>query len=194
MYGHCRISVEPLPRGRGFEFVDATRGGVIPREFIGDIESGIRESMEAGLAAGFPLTDLKAVLLDGSSHEVDSNPIAFKIAGSLAFKEAGRKASPSILEPIMSLEVVSPDEYLGDIVGDINSRRGRIEGMEMRGGARVVRIHVPLSEMFGYATVLRTLTQGRGQFAMEFLRYERTPAAVQEQIIARIEGRLPLQR
>jgi elongation factor G len=194
MYGHCRISVEPLPRGKGFEFVDATRGGVIPREFIGDIETGIRESMEAGLAAGFPLTDLKAVLLDGSSHEVDSNPIAFKIAGSLAFKEAGRKATPVILEPIMSLEVVSPDEYLGDIVGDINSRRGRIEGMEMRGGARVVRIFVPLSEMFGYATVLRTLTQGRGQFVMEFLRYERTPAAVQEQIIARVEGRLPLQR
>jgi elongation factor G len=194
MYGHCRISVEPLPRGRGFEFADATRGGVIPREFIGDVESGIRESMEAGLAAGFPMTDLKAVLLDGSSHEVDSNPIAFKIAGSLAFREAGRKASPVLLEPIMSLEVVSPDEYLGDIVGDINARRGRIEGMEMRGGARVVRIHVPLSEMFGYATVLRTLTQGRGQFAMEFLRYERTPANVQEQIIARIEGRLPLQR
>jgi elongation factor G len=194
MYGHCRISVEPLPRGRGFEFVDAIRSGAIPREFIGDIETGIRESMEAGLAAGFPLTDLKAVLLDGSSHEVDSNPIAFKIAGSLAFREAGRKASPVLLEPIMSLEVVSPDEYLGDIVGDINSRRGHIEGMEMRGGARVVRIHVPLSEMFGYATALRTLTQGRGQFAMEFLRYERTPAAVQEQIIARIEGRLPLQR
>jgi elongation factor G len=194
MYGHCRISVEPLPRGKGFEFVDATRGGVIPREFIGDVETGIRESMEAGLAAGFPLTDIKAVLLDGSSHEVDSNPIAFKIAGSLAFKEAGRKASPVILEPIMSLEVISPDEYLGDIVGDINSRRGRIEGMEIRGGARVVRIFVPLSEMFGYATILRTLTQGRGQFAMEFFRYERTPAAVQEQIIARIEGRLPLQR
>ena len=194
MYGHCRISIEPLPRGKGFEFVDATRGGVIPREFIADVETGIRESMEAGLVAGFPLTDLKAVLLDGSSHEVDSNPIAFKIAGSLALKEAGRKAGPVILEPIMALEVISPDEYLGDIVGDINSRRGRIEGMEIRGGARVVRIFVPLSEMFGYATALRTLTQGRGLFAMEFLRYERTPAAVQEQIIARIEGRLPLQR
>ena len=194
MYGHCRISIEPLPRGKGFEFVDATRGGVIPREFIADVETGIRESMEAGLVAGFPLTDLRAVLLDGSSHEVDSNPIAFKIAGSLALKEAGRKANPVLLEPIMSLEIVSPDEYLGDIVGDVNSRRGRIEGMEMRGGARVVKIFVPLSEMFGYATTLRTLTQGRGLFAMEFLRYERTPAGVQEQIIARIEGRLPLQR
>jgi elongation factor G len=194
MYGHCRISIEPLPRGKGFEFVDATRGGVIPREFIADIETGIRESMEAGLVAGFPLTDLRAVLLDGSSHEVDSNPIAFKIAGSLALKEAGRKADPVILEPIMALEIVSPDEYLGDIVGDVNSRRGRIERIEMRGGARVVKVFVPLSEMFGYATALRTLTQGRGLFAMEFLRYERTPAAVQEQIIARIEGRLPLQR
>ena len=194
MYGHCRISIGPLPRGKGFEFVDATRGGVIPREFIAEVETGIRESMEAGLVAGFPLTDLRAVLLDGSSHEVDSNPIAFKIAGSLALKEAGRKANPVLLEPIMSLEIVSPDEYLGDIVGDVNSRRGRIEGMEMRGGARVVKIFVPLSEMFGYATTLRTLTQGRGLFAMEFLRYERTPAAVQEQIIARIEGRLPLQR
>jgi elongation factor G len=194
MYGHCRISIEPLPRGKGFEFVDATRGGVIPREFVADIETGIRESMEAGLVAGFPLTDLRAVLLDGSSHEVDSNPIAFKIAGSLALKEAGRKADPVILEPIMALEIVSPDEYLGDIVGDVNSRRGRIERIEMRGGARVVKVFVPLSEMFGYATALRTLTQGRGLFAMEFLRYERTPAAVQEQIIARIEGRLPLQR
>jgi elongation factor G len=194
MYGHCRISINPLPRGKGFEFVDETRGGVIPREFIADVETGIRESMEAGLVAGFPLTDLRAVLLDGSSHEVDSNPIAFKIAGSLALKEAGRKADPVILEPIMALEIVSPEEYLGDIVGDVNSRRGRIEGMEMRGGARVVKTFVPLSEMFGYATTLRTLTQGRGLFAMEFLRYERTPAAVQEQIIARIEGRLPLQR
>jgi len=194
MYGHCRISIEPLPRGKGFEFVDATRGSAIPREFIADVETGIRESMEAGLVAGFTLTDLRAILLDGSSHEADSNPIAFKIAGSLALKEAGRKADPVILEPIMALEIISPDEYLGDIVGDVNSRRGHIERMEMRGGARVVKIIVPLSEMFGYATALRTLTQGRGLFAMEFLRYERTPAAVQEQIIARIEGRLPLQR
>jgi len=194
LYGHCRISIEPIARGKGFEFADKTRGGVIPREFISDVETGIREAMEAGLVAGFPVTDLKATLLDGSYHEVDSSPIAYKIAGSLALKEAGRKANPVILEPIMNLEVISPDDYLGGISGDINSRRGRIEGMELRGGARVIRIFVPLSEMFGYATVLRTLTQGRGVFSMEFHQYEKAPANVQQEIIARIEGRLPLQR
>jgi elongation factor G len=194
LYGHCRISIEPIARGKGFEFADKTRGGVIPREFISDVETGIREAMEAGLVAGFPVTDLKATLLDGSYHEVDSSPIAYKIAGSLALKEAGRKANPVILEPIMNLEVISPDDYLGDISGDINSRRGRIEGLESRGGARVIRIFVPLSEMFGYATVLRTLTQGRGVFSMEFHQYEKAPANVQQEIIARIEGRMPLHR
>lgn len=194
LYGHCRISIEPIARGKGFEFADKTRGGVIPREFISDIETGIREAMEAGLVAGFPVTDLRATLLNGSYHEVDSSPIAYKIAGSLALKEAGRKANPVILEPIMNLEVISPDGYLGDISGDINSRRGRIEGMELRGGARVIRIFVPLSDMFGYATVLRTITQGRGVFSMEFHQYEKTPANVQQEIIARIEGRSPLER
>ncbi|MCJ7644185.1 MAG: elongation factor G, partial [Candidatus Aminicenantes bacterium] len=194
LYGHCRISIEPIARGKGFEFADKTRGGVIPREFISDIETGIREAMEAGLVAGFPVTDLRATLLNGSYHEVDSSPIAYKIAGSLAMKEAGRKANPVILEPIMNLEVISPDGYLGDISGDINSRRGRIEGMELRGGARVIRIFVPLSDMFGYATVLRTITQGRGVFSMEFHQYEKTPANVQQEIIARIEGRSPLER
>jgi elongation factor G len=194
LYGHCRISIEPIARGKGFEFTDKTRGGVIPREFISDIETGIREAMEAGLLAGFPVTDLRATLLDGSYHEVDSSPIAYKIAGSLALKEAGRKANPVILEPIMNLEVISPDGYLGDISGDINSRRGRIEGMELRGGSRVIRIFVPLSDMFGYATVLRTITQGRGVFSMEFHQYEKAPANVQQEIIARIEGRSPLER
>jgi len=194
LYGHCRISIEPIARGKGFEFADKTRGGVIPREFISDIETGIREAMEAGLLAGFPVTDLRATLLDGSYHEVDSSPIAYKIAGSLALKEAGRKANPVILEPIMNLEVISPDGYLGDISGDINSRRGRIEGMELRGGSRVIRIFVPLSDMFGYATVLRTITQGRGVFSMEFHQYEKAPANVQQEIIARIEGRSPLER
>jgi elongation factor G len=193
-YGHCRIAIEPLARGGGFVFEDRTRGAVIPREFIGDVETGIREAMEAGLVAGFPMTDLKAILLDGSYHEVDSSPIAYKIAGSLAFKEAGKKAHAAILEPIMNLEVISPDDYLGNIVGDVNARRGRIEGMEMRGGARVIKAFVPLSDMFGYATVLRTLTQGRGAFTMEFYRYEKTSAPVQEEIIARIEGRIPLPR
>jgi elongation factor G len=193
-YGHCRIALRPLARGAGFEFADKTRGGAIPREFIPDVERGVREALESGLVAGFPVTDLGVDLLDGSYHEVDSSPIAYKIAGSLALKDAGKKAHPVILEPIMDLEVISPDDYLGDIVGDINSRRGRIEGMEMRGGARVIRSFVPMSEMFGYATILRTLTQGRGVFTMEFLRYEKTPDNVEQQIIARIEGRLPLQR
>ena len=193
-YGHCRIAVRPLVRGAGFEFVDKTRGGAIPREFIPEVEKGVREARESGLVAGFPVTDLRVELLDGSYHEVDSSPIAYKIAGSMALKDAGRKANPAILEPIMDLEVISSDDYLGDIVGDINSRRGRIEGMEMRAGARVIRSFVPMSEMFGYATVLRTLTQGRGVFTMEFHRYEKTPDTVEQQIIARIEGRLPLQR
>jgi elongation factor G len=194
LYGHCKITLEPLLRGKGFEFADKTRGGIIPREFISDIENGIKEAMEAGLLAGFPVTDLKATLVDGSYHEVDSTPIAYKIAASLAFKDAGKKAAPVVLEPIMKLEVVAPDEYLGDVVGDIHARRGKIEGMELRSGARVIKVSAPLSEMFGYATILRTLTQGRGIFSMEFSQYDKTPPFVQDEIIARIEGRMPLQR
>jgi elongation factor G len=193
-YGHCRLRVEPRPRGTGVEFVDATRGAVIPREFIGDVETGAREAMEAGVLAGFPVTDVRATLFDGSSHDVDSTPIAYKIAGSLAFKDAAAKAEAVLLEPIMSLEVVTPEDYLGDVIGDFNARRGKVEGMEMRAGARVVRGLVPLSEMFGYATVLRTLTQGRGSFSLEFEQYDKTPPAVQDEIIARMEGRLPLAR
>ena len=190
LYGHCVLHLEPLGRGRGFEFVDRTRG-VIPREFITDVENGVREAMEGGIVAGYPVTDLRAALVGGSYHEVDSTPVAYKIAGTLAFREAARKASPVILEPVMDLEIVAPDDYLGDIVGDINARRGKIEGMEMRSGTRVIKIHVPLAEMFGYATTLRTLTQGRGVFAMEFSQYDRASAGVQEEIVARIEGRTP---
>jgi elongation factor G len=193
-YGHCRLRVEPRPRGTGVEFVDTTRGAAIPREFIGDVETGVREAMEAGVLAGFPVTDVRATLLDGSYHEVDSTPVAYKIAGSLAFKDAAAKAEAVLLEPIMSLEVVTPEDYLGDVIGDFNARRGKVEGMEMRAGARVVRGLVPLSEMFGYATVLRTLTQGRGSFSLEFEQYDKTPPAVQGEIIARMEGRLPLAR
>jgi len=193
-YGHCRLRVEPRPRGTGVEFVDATRGAVIPREFIRDVETGVREAMEGGVLAGFPVTDVRATLFDGSSHDVDSTPVAYKIAGSLAFKDAAAKAAAVLLEPIMSLEVVTPEDYLGDVIGDFNARRGKVEGMEMRAGARVVRGLVPLSEMFGYATVLRTLTQGRGSFSLEFEQYDRTPPAVQDEIIARMEGRLPLAR
>jgi elongation factor G len=193
-YGHCKVAVEPLGRGEGFVFADETRGGVLPREFISSIENGIREAMEAGILAGFPVVDVKTTLIDGSWHEVDSTPIAFKIAGSLAFRDAAAKAKPVLLEPLMELEVVTPDEYLGNIVGDLNSRRGKIEGLEMRGGSRVIKSLVPLAEMFGYATVLRTLTQGRGVFSMEFLRYEQCPPQVGEEIVARIEGRIPVHR
>ena len=193
-YGHCKIAVEPAKRGGGFIFVDQVKGGVIPKEFIPAVRDGVSEAMEAGILAGFPVMDVKVTLLDGSSHEIDSTPLAFKIAASLAFRDAATRATPVLLEPLMQLEVVSPDEYLGNIVGDINARRGKIEGMEMRGGSRVIRSLVPLAEMFGYATVLRTLTQGRGVFSMEFFRYEQIPLSVAEQIIARIEGRIPVQR
>jgi elongation factor G len=191
LYGHCVLSLEPLERGRGFEFVDRTRGGVIPREFIGDVENGVREALEAGVVAGFPVTDFRAALVGGSTQDTDAAPVAYKVAATLAFREAAKKAGPVLLEPLMKLEIVAPDEYLGDIAGDINARRGKIEGMEMRSGSRVITIHVPLAEMFGYATTLRTLTQGRGVFAMEFSRYERTPQGVQDEIVARVEGRVP---
>ena len=193
-YGHCKIIVEPLRRGVGFEFVDDTRSGVIPKEFIPSVIKGVKEAVETGVIAGLPVTDVKVTIIDGSYHEVDSSSIAFKIAGSLAFKDAMSKANPVLLEPIMSLEVVAPDEYLGDIVGGINARRGKIEEMEMRRGSRVLKALVPLEEMFGYATILRTLTQGRGVFSMEFFRYGTIPSPIMEEIIARIEGRIPAHR
>jgi elongation factor G len=193
-YGHCEIVIEPLPQGSGFVFMDETRGAAIPKEFVGSVRDGVREAMEAGVLAGFPMVDLKAALVDGSWHEVDSTPLAFKIAGSLAFRAAAAKARPVLLEPMMQLEVISPDEYLGGIVGDLNARRGKIEGMEMRGGSRVIKAVVPLAEMFGYATMLRTLSQGRGLFSLEFWRYQQAPPAVAEEIIARIEGRIPAHR
>ena len=193
-YGHCKIIVEPLKRGGGFKLVDDTRSGVIPKEFIPSVIKGINEAVETGIIAGLPVTDVKVTIIDGSYHEVDSSSIAFKIAGSLAFKDAMSKSNPVLLEPIMSLEVVAPDEYLGDIVGGINARRGKIEEMEMRRGSRVLKARVPLEEMFGYATTLRTLTQGRGVFSMEFFRYDTIPSPVMEEIIARIEGRIPAHR
>ena len=191
LFGHCVLRLEPLGRGRGFEFVDRTRGAVIPREYAIDVENGVREALEGGVVAGYPVTDVRAALVGGSYHEVDATPVAYKIAASLAFREAAKKAGPVILEPIMDLEVVSPDDYLGAIVGDLNARRGKVEGMETRSGSRVVKVRVPLAEMFGYATTLRTLTQGRGLFTMEFAQYERTPSGVQDEIVARIEGRIP---
>jgi len=193
-YGHCVVTVEPLKRGLGFEFVEKIKSGVIPKDFVPAIRDGVRESMEAGMLAGFPVVDVRVTLTHGSFHEVDSTPIAFKIAGSLAFKEAARKAGLALLEPIMRLEVVSPDDYLGDIVGDLTARRGKVGGMDMRSGGRVIQAQVPLAEMFGYATILRTLTQGRGVFVMEFETYEIAPPQKTEEVVARVEGRLPVTR
>ncbi len=189
-YARCVILVEPLDADQGFEFENRSQTE-IPKEFISYIETGVQEAMEVGLLAGFPMTDIKAILLDGSFKEEDSTPLAFKIAGSMAFKDAAKKANPVLLEPVMNLVVVAPDEYLGDISGDINARRGKIIHMDMRGGSRIVKILVPLAEMFGYASSLRTLTQGRGVFSMEFFQFQPTSLPIMEGIIARVEGRIP---
>lgn len=187
-YGHCVVEFEPLEPGSGFEFVSKIVGGVIPKEYIPAVEAGIHEATANGILAGFPVVDIKAVLVDGSYHEVDSSEMAFKIAGSLAFKEGARKAAPVILEPIFKLEVVVPEEYMGDVIGDISSRRGRVEGMEPRSGLQVIRGYVPLSEMFGYATDLRSKTQGRGTYVMQFARYEEVPKNIAETIIVKRQG------
>ncbi len=182
-YGHAVIEIEPLERGKGFIFENAIVGGVIPKEFIPAVEKGIKEAMENGVVAGFPVVDVKVKLYDGSYHEVDSSEIAFQIAGSLAFKEAAKKADPVLLEPIMEVEVETPEDYVGDVIGDLNSRRGRIMGMENKGVITVVRAFVPLAEMFGYATTLRSLTQGRGTFIMKFSHYDEVPQHIAEKII-----------
>ncbi|MDW8135589.1 MAG: elongation factor G [Thermodesulfobacterium sp.] len=186
-YGHVKLVVEPNP-GKGFEFVSEIVGGVIPKEFIPAVEKGVKEATQEGIMAGYPVVDVKVRLVDGSYHEVDSSDLAFAIAGSLAFKSACQKANPVLLEPIMKLEVIVPEEYLGEVLGDISSRRGKIEGMELRGHIRVVKAFVPLSEMFGYATILRSLTQGRGNFTMQFSHYEKVPANLGEEIIKRSKG------
>ncbi|QCX33831.1 elongation factor G [Caloramator sp. E03] len=182
-YGHCWIEVIPQERGKGYEFVNNIVGGVIPKEYIPAIDNGIQEAMTSGVVAGYPVIDVKVVLFDGSYHEVDSSEMAFKIAGSMAFKNAMQKADPVLLEPIMKVEVTVPEEYMGDVMGDLNSRRGRIEGMEPRGSAQVIRAHVPLAEMFGYATTLRSKTQGRGVFVMQISHYEEVPASIQSKIV-----------
>jgi elongation factor G len=188
-YGHVKIRLEPQEAGKGYEFVNEIVGGVVPKEYIKPVDQGIREAMEGGVLAGYEMVDVKATLYDGSYHDVDSSEMAFKIAGSMAFKEAARKATPVLLEPVMSVEVVVPEEYMGDIIGDLNSRRGRVEGMEHRAGSQVIKSHVPLSEMFGYATDMRSRTQGRATYSMHFARYEEAPRAVAEEIIARVQGK-----
>lgn len=182
-YGHVKLRLEPLERGAGFVFENAIVGGAVPREYISAIEMGVTEAMQQGILTGHPVIDVKAVVYDGSYHEVDSSELAFKIASSMAFKEAAKKADPAILEPIMNVEVVVPNEYMGDVLGDLNGRRGRIRGMEDRAGAKVVLAHVPLAEMFGYATDLRSRTQGRATFTMQFAFYDDVPASKQAELV-----------
>lgn len=187
-FGHVWIKFEPNEEGAGFEFVNNIVGGVVPREYIPAVQAGIEESLENGVLAGYPLVDVKATLYDGSYHDVDSNETAFKVAASMALKEAKNKCQPVLLEPMMKVEVVVPEEYMGDIMGDVTSRRGRVEGMGSRGNAFVVNAFVPLSEMFGYATALRSNTQGRGTFTMYFDHYEEVPKSISEEIIKKNSG------
>jgi elongation factor G len=186
-YGHVKMRFEPLADG-GFEFVDDIKGGSIPREFIKPVEQGIKEAMENGIIAGYPMTGIRAILYDGSYHDVDSSEMAFKIAGSMAYQDAAKKAGPVILEPIMDVEVVTPEEFSGDVMGDLSRRRGKIQKMEDRGGAKAIRAMVPLSEMFGYATELRSASQGRASYTMQFHRYEQAPKNVADEIVAKVAG------
>ena len=188
-FGHVWIELEPNEKGKGYEFIDGIVGGVVPKEYVSAVSQGIQEAMKNGILAGYPVEDIKVRLFDGSYHDVDSSEMAFKIAGSMAFKAAAQKAKPVILEPIFSVEVVTPEEYMGNIVGDLNSRRGRIEGMGTRSDAHVVKVSVPLSEMFGYATTLRSISQGRALYSMHFSHYEEVPKNVSEQIIEKVQGK-----
>ena len=187
-YGHAVINLEPTSPGEGYEFVDKIVGGKIPREYIPSVDLGIQEAMEAGTLAGFPVVDVRVELVEGSYHDVDSSEIAFKVAGSMAFKSAMQKASPKLLEPVMAVEVVTPEDYLGDVMGDLNARRGRVEGLEPRGNAQAVRARVPLATMFGYATDLRSTTQGRATFTMQFERYEEVPQSIAGEIVSAAQG------
>ncbi|MGH7362133.1 MAG: elongation factor G [Candidatus Methylomirabilales bacterium] len=188
-YGHVWLRLEPRPPGNGSEFINKIVGGVIPREYIPAVEKGVREAMETGLLAGYPVVDMRVTLFDGSYHEVDSSELAFKIAGSLAFKDGARRAKPILLEPIMQVDVVVPDEFMGDVIGDLSARRGRVQRIESRAAAQMIRAEVPLAEMFGYATTLRSLSQGRATHTMQFARYEPVPTTIAEEIVSRVAGR-----
>ncbi len=188
-FGHVWITIEPNEKGKGFIFENKVVGGVIPREYINPVEEGIEEAMKNGVLAGYPVEDVKVTLFDGSFHEVDSSEMAFKIAGSIAFKDAAKKAGPVLLEPIMKVEVTTPEEYMGDVMGDLSSRRGKIEGMNQRSDAQVIKAMVPLSEMFGYATQMRSMTQGRAIYNMEFAHYSEVPRSISDQIIEKFKGK-----
>jgi elongation factor G len=188
-YGHVVINVMPAEQGQGFVFEDEITGGVIPREYIKPVEAGIREALENGIMAGYPMVDVKVELIYGSYHDVDSSEMAFKIAGSMAFQDAAKKARPVLLEPVMRVEVVVPKEHMGDVMGNLSSRRGQIQSQEDRGGTQIINARVPLSEMFGYSTDLRSRTQGRATYSMHFDRYEQAPQNVSEEVIARMQGK-----
>jgi elongation factor G len=188
-YGHCKLRIEPNEPGKGYEFINAIKSGSVPKEYIKPIDQGVQGAIELGILAGYPLVDIKVTLYDGSYHEVDSNEMAFKFAGSIAFKEAARKASPVLLEPVMAVEVTVPEEHMGTIIGDINSRRGRIEGMEHAGGSQLIKAIVPLKEMFGYVNDIRSSTQGRASYSMQFARYEEAPRMIADEIIGRSQGK-----
>jgi elongation factor G len=187
-YAEIQFSLESTGPGGGYEFVDKVSGGRIPKEYIPSIDAGFQDAMTSGVLAGYPTVDVRATLTDGKYHDVDSSEMAFKIAGVAGFKEAARKAKPILLEPIMSVEVVTPEDYMGDVMGDLSSRRGKLGGMEQRGNTQVIRAHVPLSEMFGYSTDLRSRTQGRATYTMQFDSYQQMPGNVQEEIVARVRG------
>jgi elongation factor G len=181
-YGHCYLRVEPQEVGEGYQFVDEVKGGVIPKEYIPAIEKGVKEAMQSGVSAGYPVVDVKVTVYDGSYHEVDSSEIAFKMAAIFAFKDACQKANPVLLEPIMKVEVTTPEEYMGNIIGDLNAKRGQVDEMTERGNAKVVLAKVPLAEMFGYATSLRSMSQGRANYVMEFSHYNEVPRNILEKI------------
>jgi elongation factor G len=187
-YGHCWLKVEPKGRGEGFEFVDEIKGGLIPREYIPAIQKGVKEALDRGVIAGYPVIDMKVTVFDGSFHEVDSSEAAFKIAGSMALQDAVKKATPIILEPIMKTEVITPEQFMGDVIGNLNSKRGQIEEMRDRGQVKVIDAKVPLAEMFGYATELRSMTQGRASYNIEFSHYAEVPSNVAEVIKGKKEG------
>jgi elongation factor G len=188
-YGHCKLRIEPNTPGAGYEFINAIKSGSVPKEYIKPIDQGVQGAIELGILAGYPLVDIKVTLYDGSYHEVDSNEMAFKFAGSIAFKEAARKASPVLLEPVMAVEVTVPEEHMGTIIGDINSRRGRIEHVDRVGGSQVIKAIVPLKEMFGYVNDIRSSTQGRASYSMQFARYEEAPRMIADEIIGRSQGK-----
>jgi len=187
-YGHCKIEIVPLPPGTGFEFHNEITGGTVPKEYIKPIQEGIVEAMQTGPLAGYEVRDLRVTLYDGSYHDVDSSEMAFKIAGSMAVKDAFSKADPTILEPIMRVEVTMPEEFMGDVIGDLNSRRGQIEGMEARGTTQVVRAFVPLAQMFGYVTDLRSMSQGRATSSMEFSHYAEVPSSLASELVQKARG------